>query len=176
MAMIAQSIASSTLGSPDCSQIPTIWFSRTRPSSSVLAALRSRNSWSSFAARAESSSVVAAKSGAVATGAAIARARTARTASFFIETNSSVGWRSSEADVVVPELRHRVLDAVEVRIDLQRAAVGDERLTVLADGMHDRAEAGERAEVARLERQYVLDVGERAAVVAHDEVGVGALV
>ena len=45
---------------------------------------------------------------------------------------------------------------------------------LLAEFLHDHAEAGERAEMARLARQHLADVGERPAVIFVHEVERGA--
>ena len=71
---------------------------------------------------------------------------------------------------------HDVGDVLEMRVDRQRLAVGFERVLVVADVLQDEAEARPRAEVARLERQHLADVGKRVAVIVFQIVDGGALV
>ena len=47
-------------------------------------------------------------------------------------------------------------------MDRERAAERFERALVVAELLQDDAEPGERAEVARLARQHLADVGDRA--------------
>src|SRR5438093_10932763 len=61
-------------------------------------------------------------------------------------------------------------------MDRQRAAIGFERRLVVAELLHDGAEPGERAEMARLARQHLADIRNRAAVVLGVEVYGGAAV
>src|SRR4029077_14866082 len=56
---------------------------------------------------------------------------------------------------------HHVGDVLEVGVDRQRLAVGFERVLVVADVLQDEAEARQRAEMARLERQHLAQVGKR---------------
>src|SRR6185295_8742352 len=60
---------------------------------------------------------------------------------------------------------HEIRNLLQMRVDGERAAERVERKLLLAELLHDDAEAGERAEVARLARQHLPDVGERSAVV-----------
>src|SRR5580704_4257974 len=69
---------------------------------------------------------------------------------------------------------HDVGDVLEMRVDHQRLAVGFERVLVVADVLQDEAEARPRAEVARLERQHLADVGERMAVIVFQIIDGGA--
>ncbi len=52
---------------------------------------------------------------------------------------------------------HHVGDVLEVRIDRERLAIGFERVLVVADLLQHQAEAGQRAEMARLARQHLAD-------------------
>ena len=52
-----------------------------------------------------------------------------------------------------------------LRMDGERAAEDVERALVVAEFLQDDSEPGERAEMARLARQHLLDIGERAAEV-----------
>ncbi len=63
-----------------------------------------------------------------------------------------------------------------MRINHQRLAVGFERVLVVADVLQDEAEARPGAEMARLERQNLADVGERVAVIVFQIIDGGALV
>ena len=56
-------------------------------------------------------------------------------------------------------------NALDARVDRQRAAIDFQRLLVVADVLHDQAEAGKRAEVARLAAQHLVDIGKRATVI-----------
>src|SRR5580704_247733 len=71
---------------------------------------------------------------------------------------------------------HHVGDVLEMRVDRQRFAIGFERVLVVADVLQDEAEARPGAEVARLERQHLADVGKRMAVIVLQIVDRGALV
>src|ERR1700682_62785 len=71
---------------------------------------------------------------------------------------------------------HDVGDVLEMWVDRQRLAVGFERVLVVANVLQDEAKARPRAEVARLERQHLADVGERMAVIVFQIVEGGALV
>src|SRR2546421_1395786 len=61
-----------------------------------------------------------------------------------------------------------------MRIDRQRAAERFERELLLTEFLHDNAETRERAEMARLARQHLTDVGKRLAVVLVGEMQRGA--
>src|SRR5580704_835670 len=78
-------------------------------------------------------------------------------------------------DLLGQRLYH-IGDVLEVRIDRQRLAVGFEGVLVVADVLQDEAEARPGAEVARLERQHLADVGERMAVIVFQIIDGGALI
>src|SRR5229473_6868258 len=65
---------------------------------------------------------------------------------------------------LVGELLDQVGNALEMRMDRERAAVDVERLLVVAELLQDDAEPRQRAEMARLAREHLADVGERARV------------
>ena len=71
---------------------------------------------------------------------------------------------------------HQVGDALQARIDRERAPIDFQRLFVVADVLHDQAETGQRAEMARLAAQHLANVGERAAVVFFHVIDGGASV
>src|SRR5580704_4133831 len=66
------------------------------------------------------------------------------------------------------------VDVLEVGIDRQRPAIGFERVLVVTEFLHDETEPGPRAEMARLPRQHLADVAERAAVIFLQEMQRGA--
>src|ERR1700733_16319445 len=76
---------------------------------------------------------------------------------------------SQQSDVAAFDLFGQRLDQfrhlLQVRIDVERLAEGIERALVVAEILHDHAEACERAEMPGLADQHLLDVGERASVV-----------
>ena len=85
------------------------------------------------------------------------------------------GGRSDILAVVFLLSSSTLLDVVEIRVDVKRLLERVERPLVVPSP-HDHAEAGERAEMARLERQRPLDVGERLVVVVEQEIDGGPLV
>src|SRR3984893_10596109 len=60
--------------------------------------------------------------------------------------------------------------ALEARIDLKRLAIGIERALVVADVLHDEAEARQRPEMPRLAGQHLADVGERIGIILFHEI------
>ena len=69
---------------------------------------------------------------------------------------------------------HHLGDALQARIDRERAAVDFKRLLVVAEVLQDQAEPGQRAEMARLPAQHFANVGERVAIVLFHVVDGGA--
>src|SRR6058998_2121661 len=67
-------------------------------------------------------------------------------------------------------------DLLELGMDRQRAAERFERGLVVAEFLHDGAEPGERPEMARLARQHLADIRNRAAIVFGVEEDGGAAV
>src|SRR5215510_936599 len=82
------------------------------------------------------------------------------------------------SDIAALDLLGQSLDdlgnLLDVRVHSERAAEHFERPLLLAELLHDQAEAGQRAEVARLARQHLADVVEGAAVVLLHEIDGGA--
>src|SRR5690242_357629 len=81
---------------------------------------------------------------------------------------------TSRSDVAALDLLgerlHEFGNLRQVRVDGERPAKRFERELILAELLHDDAEAGERAEVTRLARQHLADVGDRFAVILVGEV------
>lgn len=65
---------------------------------------------------------------------------------------------------------HLLVHSLQPRIDLERLAVGLQRVFLVADLLHDHAEAGQRAEVAWLAGQHLGDVGNGVRVLFLQEV------
>src|SRR6516225_9529538 len=87
------------------------------------------------------------------------------------QTGSSAVLRfaSCDLDIAPVDLLGQLLDqlgnALQVRVDGERAAERVERALVVAELLQDDSQSRERAEMARLARQHFVDVGERAAEV-----------
>src|ERR1700751_1348035 len=81
-------------------------------------------------------------------------------------------------DIAALDLLAQGLDQVrhllKMRIDGERLAEGLQRVLVVAEFLHDHAKTRERAEMARLSRQDLLDVGERVPVVVLQIIDRGA--
>ncbi len=73
------------------------------------------------------------------------------------------GWIDPAAVDLVGQLLDQIGNALELRMNGERAAEGVERALVVAELLQDDAEPGERAEMARLARQHLADVGDGAA-------------
>src|SRR6476659_4650504 len=77
--------------------------------------------------------------------------------------------RTDGSDVAAFDLFAQALDQLrhllEVRIDRERLAEGVERAPFVAEILHDHAKPRQRAEVARLANQYLLDILERMGVI-----------
>src|SRR6266481_7800763 len=77
--------------------------------------------------------------------------------------------RPDGSDVAAFDLFAQALDQfrhlVEVRIDRERLAEGVERALFVAEILHDHAQPRQRAEMARLADQYLLDILKRMGVI-----------
>src|SRR5215470_9884252 len=65
---------------------------------------------------------------------------------------------------------------LKARIDLERLAIGVERVLVVTDVLHDEAKARQRPEMPRLAGQHLADIGNRIHVVSLQEINRGAAV
>src|ERR1043165_8919984 len=106
-----------------------------RTSVSSLAFFSCWKSWSDGAARAGSGAALAG-AGAGANDSSDRATMAARNCLISVTPGRSA---LSQARVVIAQLGDGVLDRFEVRVEVERPLVGDQRLTVLADGVHDRA-------------------------------------
>src|SRR5258708_21270456 len=88
--------------------------------------------------------------------------------------------RKTTLDLALLELGFELLDLgldrAQVRVDLERALEGAHRRLLVAERGVDLAQAGERAPVARLELEGLLDIDHRGPEVADQELDGGALV
>src|SRR5215472_5355117 len=95
---------------------------------------------------------------------------------------SAQGWKTNNVESNIPTLDllgqrlNHLADVLEVRIDGERAAVGFERVLVVAELLQDQTEAGQRAEMTRLARKHLAQVGKRVRDIVLEEVDGGALV
>src|SRR5579863_2657357 len=74
------------------------------------------------------------------------------------------------------QLLHHVGDIFEVRIDLERVAIGLERVLVVANFLQDDAQARQRAEMARFAFKHLADIGDGVAVIVFQIIDGGTLV
>src|SRR4051812_9417330 len=86
------------------------------------------------------------------------------------EESRGICERSDIAPVdLVGEAFDEVGDFLQMRIEVERAAKRLERALLLAQLLHDHAEAGDRPEVTWLARQHLANVGQRLSVVLLQE-------
>src|SRR5690349_5149131 len=74
------------------------------------------------------------------------------------------------------QLLDRLGQPVDMRVDGERGLEGLERRLLLVEREIDLAEPRQRAEMARLQGERALDIGDARIVIAHDEFDGGALV
>src|SRR5438105_106148 len=88
--------------------------------------------------------------------------RTVSRASIELASNASPRVNRTQSDVAAFDLLGQLLDdlrhLLEVGIDSQRLAEGVQRALVVAHVLHDHADTRQRAEMARLTGQYLLQV------------------
>src|SRR6516165_634028 len=93
---------------------------------------------------------------------------------------SAQGRKTSRSNILPLDLLGQGLDhladVLEMRIDGKRAAVGFERVLVVAELLQDQTQSRQRTEMARLARQHLAQVGERMGDIVLEEVDGGALV